>query len=71
MCVAGGVVAKLMVCCFCCRIQRDLDAELSRSMRQLQQQEPGVRIERREELSPGSYRCVMLVAVVLRHSTSS
>lgn len=36
--------------------QRQLDAELARSMRQLQQQEPAVRIERREERAPGSYR---------------
>jgi outer membrane protein TolC len=39
------------------KAQRQLDAELARSMRQLQQQEPGVSIERREERSPGSYRC--------------
>jgi hypothetical protein len=38
------------------KAQRQLDAELARSMQQLQQQEPGVRIERREERAPGSYR---------------
>ncbi|KAF6260362.1 hypothetical protein COO60DRAFT_900351 [Scenedesmus sp. NREL 46B-D3] len=38
------------------KAQRQLDAELARSMRLLQQQEPGVRIERREERAPGSYR---------------
>lgn len=38
------------------RVQRQMDAELARSMRQLQQQEPGVRIERREERAPGAYR---------------
>lgn len=41
------------------RVQQQLDAELARNLRQLQeQQQPGVRIERREEKSPGSYRCV-------------
>eukprot|EP00882_Tetradesmus_deserticola_P006985 GHRQ01007357.1.p1 GENE.GHRQ01007357.1~~GHRQ01007357.1.p1 ORF type:complete len:250 (+),score=99.69 GHRQ01007357.1:379-1128(+) len=38
------------------KVQRQLDAELARSLRQLQQQEPGVRIERQEERAPGSYR---------------
>jgi hypothetical protein len=46
------------------RAQRQLDAELARSMRQLQQQEPGVRIERREERAPGSYRCANLLFVM-------
>jgi hypothetical protein len=40
------------------RAQQQLDAELERGLRQLQEQQPGVRIERREEKSPGSYRCV-------------
>lgn len=38
------------------RVQRELDTELQRSLRQLEQQQPGVRIERREEKAPGSYR---------------
>lgn len=41
------------------RAQQQLDAELERGLRQLQEQQPGVRIERREEKSPGSYRCVV------------
>jgi len=45
------------------KMQRQLDAELSRSLQRLQQQEPGVHIERREERSSSSnaavhqYRC--------------
>lgn len=35
------------------RMQRQLESELARSMRE---QQPGVRIERREERAPGSYR---------------
>lgn len=38
------------------RAQREMDAELQRGLRQLQEQQPGVRIERQEEKSPGSYR---------------
>lgn len=41
------------------RVQRDLDAELARSMRKLQQQVPGVKIERREERAPGAYRYML------------
>lgn len=38
------------------RAQHEMDAELQRSLRQLQEQQPGVHIERREEKAPGSYR---------------
>jgi hypothetical protein len=38
------------------RAQREMEAELQRSLRQMQEQQPGVRIERREEKAPGSYR---------------
>lgn len=38
------------------RVQRELDADIAKGLRQLQEQQPGVRIERREEKSPGSYR---------------
>lgn len=38
-------------------LQRRLDEDLARSMRELQQAPPGVRIERSEQRSPGSYRC--------------
>jgi uncharacterized protein (DUF885 family) len=38
------------------RAQQKMDAEIERSLRQLQEQQPGVRIERREESAPGSYR---------------
>jgi len=44
------------------RVQQQLDAELQRSLRQLQEQQPGVRIERREEKAPGSYRWGLLVS---------
>jgi hypothetical protein len=40
------------------RVERELDAQLARNLRKLQEQQPGVRIERREERQPGSYRCV-------------
>jgi hypothetical protein len=39
------------------RAQQKMDAEIERSLRQLQEQQPGVRIERREESAPGAYRC--------------
>lgn len=38
------------------RAQQKMDAEIERSLRQLQEQQPGVRIERREESAPGAYR---------------
>jgi hypothetical protein len=50
---------------------RDMERQLDRAFagadaaqRQLQQQEPGVRIERREERAPGAYRCVWCVRAV-------
>eukprot|EP00879_Flechtneria_rotunda_P001311 GHRR01001461.1.p1 GENE.GHRR01001461.1~~GHRR01001461.1.p1 ORF type:complete len:264 (+),score=69.25 GHRR01001461.1:258-1049(+) len=38
------------------RLQLEFDQEMEHSMRRLQEQPPGVRIERREERSAGSYR---------------
>jgi hypothetical protein len=37
-------------------MQRELDAELARGVRELSQQQPGVRIERSEARGVGSYR---------------
>lgn len=39
------------------RAQQQMDAEIQKGLRQLQEQQPGVRIERKEEKSAGSYRC--------------
>eukprot|EP00775_Hariotina_reticulata_P011094 gene11094-11248_t len=52
------------------KIQRELDADLARSMQQLQQQEPGVHIERREERSSSNNAAVrqyspLLFAVIV------
>jgi hypothetical protein len=38
------------------RMQQQMDADLARAMRELQQQQPGVRIERSEQRGYGSYR---------------
>lgn len=38
------------------QFDRDMDAALSRSLRDLQQQQPDVRIDRQEQRSPGMYR---------------
>lgn len=38
------------------QFDRDMDAALSRSLHDLQQQQPDVRIDRQEQRSPGMYR---------------
>jgi hypothetical protein len=38
------------------RMQQQVDAELARAVRELQQQQPGVRVERSEQRGYGSYR---------------
>lgn len=38
------------------RLSQEMDRDLERTMRQLQQQQPGIRIERQEQTSARSYR---------------
>lgn len=40
------------------RLQEQIDAEVARSVREAQQQQPGIRVERSEQRGSYGYRCV-------------